>query len=284
VVVAAGCAVLLAALPLALIINLAPGWEIGPVVAADAPEERPQQAGEAGMNDQVKPVIRWSNLISAATLEAEIRALKAKVDEDVTTKERFLDGGNKKARRHFSELAVLLAVSAEFGGKASFAESALIASGRFSKAASLCKVASAAAYAEATQAKADLATILAGGKLAGEPVKLDWAKVADRSPLMLRMGAIHADDLSRFLTDEATFATNRETARRGAELIAAFAAVLGKPGMPEVDESDYTEHVEELVAQARRLTRYAAANDFARTAETLRVIDVRCAKCHELWR
>ena len=56
----------------------------------------------------------WSRVISAATLEDEIKLLKLNVDKTVTTPSSFAGRGHKPARLDFSLLAMLFAIVDQF--------------------------------------------------------------------------------------------------------------------------------------------------------------------------
>ena len=79
-----------------------------PTVVASS---KPEQASPLGGS-----TYRWSAIVSAETLEDEVKALQMSVDALVTTPARFSSGGFSDVRREFSELAMLFAVIGEYDG------------------------------------------------------------------------------------------------------------------------------------------------------------------------
>ncbi len=227
--------------------------------------------------------VRWSEIISPAALDAEIREVHEALEKDLSSLEKFQQGGYKTARRHFSELAMLLAITAEHDGEAKYKECAATASARFSEVASRSKAGTANAYQHARQSLSDLSEMLRGKQPQGAPAKIDWSRVADRAPLMQRLGIIDREVFSK-LADEQTFAENRNSIGRHAECVAAIGVVLRQPGMPQADHADYQKYAQELSDQARQLAQFAAQNDHRQAAETVTKMHGQCANCHAKWR
>ena len=76
----------------------------------------PATSGDGGAASSAGATGNWAQLISATTIEDEIKALKMQVDKDVTTISDFAGRGYKVCRTHFSSLAALFNVIHEYDG------------------------------------------------------------------------------------------------------------------------------------------------------------------------
>src|SRR5690606_23492973 len=85
-----------------------------PMIAASGATPTSSGAEDAGSDEGA---FAWSKLISPETLEDEVKAHKALVDESVNTPGPFKGGSNRDARVQFSTLAVLFAIIAEYDGR-----------------------------------------------------------------------------------------------------------------------------------------------------------------------
>ena len=123
----------------------------------------------------------------------------------MTTPSEFKGGGYKDCRRHFSVLAVLFAVAAEYDGEVRWQDAAPGLRDLFARAGHNCKVGTDQTYQEADAAQARLADLIGGTRpqAAEAERKADWAQVADRPPLMQRLNMAHQDRLTKWLANEA---------------------------------------------------------------------------------
>ena len=150
------------------------------------------------------PTSAWSKLIAADTLESEVKRLNQSLATSVTTPSQFKGGGYKDARREFSELAVLFAVTAQYDGDARWKDAAAGIRELFSRAGFGCKAGTDESYREATACKQELADIVRGSRPQlpkAEAAVADWSKVAARPPLMQRMNIAHEERLTKWLAD-----------------------------------------------------------------------------------
>ena len=160
----------------------------------------------------------WSKLIDAETIETEIKRLAQAVATDVTTPSEFKGGKYQDCRRHFSVLAMLFAVAAEYDGDVRWQDVAAGLRDVFARAGHNCKVGTDSTYREATQRKADLSELVAGSRPQIPQAEriANWSQVADRPPLMQRMNIAHEDRLTKWLANEARVCrTSRRNSSRG---------------------------------------------------------------------
>ena len=59
---------------------------------------------------------QWSQIVSADTLEDELKASKLELDQLLASPQKFAAGGHLEARRHFAVLAVLMVVIRDYDG------------------------------------------------------------------------------------------------------------------------------------------------------------------------
>jgi hypothetical protein len=228
----------------------------------------------------------WSKLIDAETIETEIKRLAASVAADVTTAGEFKGGGYKECRRHFSVLAVLFGVTAEYDGEVRWHDASSGLREMFARAGFNCKVGTDSTYREASQRKQELADLIEGSRPAvpaGEPVT-EWSRVADRPPLMERLQIAHEERLTKWLANEREFAQQRDNVRHEAQLVAAIAETIGREGFEFWDDADYAAYARELNESASDVAAAADRGDFQRARAAGARMTKACADCHEGFR
>ena len=230
---------------------------------------------------------RWSAIVSADTLEDEVKALQISVDALLTTPARFSSGGFREVRREFSELAMLFAVIGEYDGNVRWKEIAPVARDRFARAAANAKVSSLQAFNEAKQRKLDLQTLVRGGTLDGSTStgpRAAWDRVCDRAPLMERLDMCYEQRLAPWMASVAEFKSKADDIRREAELLRLVAEVLTREGMEQADDDDYAAYCRQLGKAAQSVLDALQREDYqsVRRAET--EIRRACDRCHEDYR
>ena len=233
--------------------------------------------------------LSWSEVISAETLEDEIKAIKLRIDKNVTTPTRFAGGDYKICRVEFNELAVLFAVAGVYDENVRWQEDAPVARDVFARAAKDCKVGATSTFQQAKLRKNELADLVASNGIkardGNEPEhKVNWPDVSDRVPLMLRMDSAFSKTLKVDAVDAMAFGANKERIRHEAEIIALNAEVIVEEGQPDADDHEYKLHALAVSSAARRLSSAAKANDFDEATAAITAIERSCAQCHEAWR
>ena len=128
----------------------------------------------------------WSKLIAAVTIEDEIKAVKARIDQAIATPTRFRSQDYKECRLQFTELAMLFGIIEEYDAEVRWKSAGPALREAFARCAANCKTGSDQAFQEARLRKQDLQDAVGGGRVnlpAGQP-RDDWQSVCDRSPLM----------------------------------------------------------------------------------------------------
>jgi hypothetical protein len=253
--------------------------------AAGAPGAAPAAGKEAATSTPAAGA-GWMKLISAATIEDEIKLIKQDIDKNVTTPSDFAGRGHKVVRREFSMLAALFAIVAEYDGDVRFKKDAATARNLFARTANNAKAGgNANVFNEAKLRKTDLDELLSGSSLtpsSGEAP--EWAVIIDRSPLMQRLELCFQGRLSPTLANQGEFAKNGSSVVRGAELIAALANVLAKAGMPDSDDETYTGFARGMRDAAGEIVEAVKLKNYDQARAAAGKIDKACSQCHESYR
>jgi hypothetical protein len=227
----------------------------------------------------------WSPLISAASIEDEIKQVRLRYDALITTPGRFNSGGYQTARLELTVLATLFGVIAEYGGQVRWKDHADAARDLLGRTAFNCKTGSTQVYNEAKLRKGDLRDLVSGTGLAGrrgEPVS-DWSGVADRSPLME-----YAEMLIEKLEDDGRDAnaiqSNQADIRRRAELLAMLGHVLTKDGIDGSGDEDYEQLSHAMTSAARDVVKALERTDYDKASTGISTIRSRCDACHAEYR
>lgn len=231
--------------------------------------------------------VAWSKLITAGALETEVKRLNQSVAETVTSPSAFKGGGFKGARREFSELAVLFAVTAQYDGEARWKDVAAGLRQIYSRAGFNCKVGTDDSYREADARKQDLADLVRGGRpqvAKGEAGVTDWSKVAGRSPLMQRLEIAHQERLTKWLGDAATFRRNQSDVAHEAQIVALLADVIHRESYEYWDDETFAGYAGELRDAATEVSAAADANNFDEARAAIGRATKACADCHDGYR
>jgi len=229
----------------------------------------------------------WSKLVSAASIEDEIKQIKLLVDKDVTTPTDFAGKGYKECRRHFSMLATLFAIINEFDGDVRWKADAAVARDVFARTAANAKVGTSQVYNEAKLRKGELQEMLGGGgfpnKTTAEP-KTVWVQVCDRSPLMQRLEMAIEPRLSQWTANAGEFKAKKEEIMKEAEIVALIGEVLMKEGMNDADAADYKGFCEMLKKGARDAVDATKLDNADGARQAIGTITKSCDACHEQYR
>lgn len=244
-------------------------------------------AGASGGAAEAGPTGAWSKLLSAGSIEDEVKAIKLAVDKDVTTPTDFAGKGYKECRRHFSMLAVLFAIINEYDGDVRWKNDAASARDVFARTAANAKVGTSQVYNEAKLRKGELEELLGGGglpnKQAADP-KTVWVQVCDRSPLMQRLEQAMEPRLAPWTANPAEFKAKKEEILKEAEIVAMIGEVLAKEGMNDADADDYKMFCETLKKGGRDVADAVKLDNADAARLAVGVISKSCDDCHNVYR
>ena len=250
--------------------------------AASAAATTPQTAG-AG----TKPAttFAWSKVISAETIEDEVKQIASRLNRDVTRPAAFARDGHHKCRVHFSVLAMMFAITSEYDGEVRWQTEAAVARDLFSKTAANCKTNSPATFnAVRRQRDETLQTLLGGSGLQGQgETASDWSAITDRSPLMTRLQEAAEENLQRWTASAGEFEKHLQELPREAELVAAFAAILCKEGMEDADDEEYSGYAQAMQHAALSVVDAVKLKNQSAASKAVGQIRKACGECHSTY-
>ncbi len=229
----------------------------------------------------------WSAIISSATLEDEIKALKMDLDRVVTTPAEFAGRGHQAARLDFSLLTVLFAIIGQYDADVRWKENAVAARQLFGRVSANLQAGGAIqVYNESKLRRQDLDDLIRGEKLppvAGSPAS-DWEGLVDRSVLMQWLETRGEANLKQWTTDSAAFRANQSGLRHEAELVAALGAVLQAAGMDDADDDQYRGFAALLQQGGVQMAAAARTQNIEAAHQALAQIRRSCRECHDNFR
>ena len=229
----------------------------------------------------------WAAIISAATIEDEVKTLKLSVDQGVTTPSDFAGKGHKAFRRDLTLLAMLFGIAGEYEGDVRWKKDAPAARDVFGRTAANAKVGTSQVFQEAKLRKDELTDLVGGASpFAGKEsdVKATWKDVCGRAPLMQHLEAIWEPRLKPLLADQARFNANGPKIVHDAEIIAAVGEVLAKDGMADAESDEYKALCAKLRDGARSIVEGVKLKNFDSATQGSVLINKTCTECHESYR
>jgi hypothetical protein len=252
-----------------------------------SPPAAPPAGGNGGTTsgEASSGAFAWSKLISAETLQDEIKSHQPLLVADVKSKQVFLGGKFKEARDSFSMLAAAFAIINEFDKDARWKTQAAAARDLFARAGFNCKTATDQSFNEAKLRAQDLGALLQGETVAPpsnlEP-KNQWDKVAQRAPLMKRLELAQQDKLAKWTANASDFKKNAAAAQHEAEIIAAIAELMTREGQTEDDA--FSELAKSMQQSALQIIDAAKTGNAESARTAAGALQKSCTACHEGYR
>ena len=229
----------------------------------------------------------WESIISATTIEDEIKALKLQIDQEVTTPSDYAGKGYKLARRDFSVLAMMFGIIGEYQGDVRWKKDAPAVRDVFARTAANSKVGTSQVFQEAKLRKQELQDIVSGsnpfeGK--GGDAKASWGAVCDRAPLMQHLEAVFEPRLKPVLSDKGQFTANLAKIQHDAEVVGAIGEVLAKEGMADADAEEYKAFCVRIRKACQEIVEACKTKNFDQASAASSEIGKACTECHENYR
>jgi hypothetical protein len=272
-----------------------PAWtpEVLDAFFADAREalegERPQStanaqavADDAGASE----AFAWSRIVSADTLDTEVKHIAGALAEPLASAAAFKAGGNKQCQASFSLLAVLFAVIDEYDADVRWQHDAAALRNSFARAARTSRASSDQAFADATERRGQLEDLIRGGKTAGGDVASieRWSEVAARKPLMQRMQVAVQERINPAMSGTPIFTRAAIDVEHEAQMLAMLAEVIRREEYEYWDDETFNEYADELGAAAGELSRAAASRDYEAARAAAGRAAQACVTCHDGYR
>ena len=232
-------------------------------------------------------VFAWSKVVTPETLEDEIKAQKLLLDASVTTPGPFKGGGNRDARKQFSTLAVMFGIIAEYDGTVRWQKDATGIRDLLAQAGVSCKVGTDQSYNQAKLRLQELTDLVGGGTIADlkpSEAAAQWDKVANRPPLMMRLEDAFDKRLKPWLANEGEFKSKSSEILAEAQILAALAEVIQRPGFEFADDESYLEHAKAMRQAASDIVDAVKLNSYEKANTAAGTISNSCTACHEGFR
>jgi ribosomal protein S30 len=255
----------------------------GAAKASVTPQEtRPSTTADAAPSGSET----WSKLISAEAVEDEIKSRQVLLAKAVQNATRFKSGENQQARTELGILATMLAIVAEYDGNIRWQRDAAAMRDVLARAGSNCKVASDAAYQDAAQRGEELQNLIRGDtpSFPAPAGAVEWPRLADRSELMKRLEQAEQQAIAPAVASEAAFKKNTDKLLHDAQITAALADVITRPGFEYADDETYLQHAHAMREQAKLLRDAALQGNYQQARQAAGALGQTCTNCHEGYR
>jgi hypothetical protein len=252
----------------------------GPGTSVTPTTEKPSEnGGDAGK-------LVWSTIISATTIEDEIKALKLELDKLITTPTAFAGRGYKPARQSFSLLAMLFRIIEQYDGDVRWKSQAPVARDMFARTSANLKAGgSIQVYNEAKQRKLDLGDVVRGSRLEGTAEEdKTWDKIVDRTPLMQLLESRFETNLKQWTNSKSEFNKDLEQVRHEAEMVVAIAEVLMDENMEGAADEEYQQFAQLLKDGGEKVVQGVKAQDVELAEDGVSDISRSCVDCHDSYR
>jgi hypothetical protein len=228
----------------------------------------------------------WSAIISAETIEDEIKVLAQQLNQTVTTPAKFASRGYLDARIQFSLLGLLFAIAHEYDGDVRWRNHAATARDRFLQTASITKDGTIEVYHAAKNRKAELDKLVRGGSI-GTDSSNDgdgWLQMLDRGPIMERLETADQETIQPALASASALRAAADRLIHEAELIVAIGYVLTREGMEDANNEEYVAYCDQLKRAATDVIQAVRQNDYSAARGAAGEISKSCSNCHESFR
>jgi hypothetical protein len=228
----------------------------------------------------------WSRLISAATLEDELKAIQRRMELAVANEGQFKAQGFAELRPHLGTAAIVFAIIEQFDRPVRWQQDAATARDRFSRVAQNAKAGSSQVVREVQQRQQDLMDLIRGSRLAGSggQTPMVWPDVADRKLIMQRTDQSMQQTLAPAVASDAQWRKQKSDVFRESELVAALSFALQQAEMPDASDSQYDELSERLQRAALDLRTSVQQDDRDAARRALGEMKNSCIACHEIFR
>ena len=224
----------------------------------------------------------WSKLVSRETLEDEVKAHIPLLEADISVPAKFKAGGYRKARRHFTTLAAVFAVIAQYDADVRWKSQAAGLRDEFAHIGFNAKAGSTNVYNEARDRKADLSDLVRGSSITVPAAQnhVTWSKVADFAPLMVRFETAYEKRLQGWLASETQFKRHLDEIKHEAEMLAMLGRVIQQDGFELADDEEYLKFARSLETAAGEIAQATVTGSFSTAEKAAGRVKLSCTNCH----
>jgi hypothetical protein len=256
------------------LVKVTPGGATG-VPQAPGSAAAPAAAGAADGN-------AWSSLVSAETLESEIKAQPAAIDAAMKSTNQ-----QKAVRLVMTELAALFGVVMKYDKDVRWKEDGQALRDEFAKAGNNLKAWTDSQKRQVAKVQTDLKDLIQGNKPSlstSLDAEIGWKDVADFSPVMHRLEQAQQERLAGWSKDADAVKKNKDAIVREAELVAMLARIIQDKSYELGSDAEYQKFAKELESQAVTAVAAAKGGDGAACSSAVSKIQKACDDCHGAFR
>lgn len=263
---------------------LGPGQPGG--VLPTASTATPGAMTPTGSSSSTEPLpageVAWSTLVTAESLESEVKAMVQPLADATKLPTTFKAGGHNELRVMFTHLAIVFGVIADYPGEVRWKDKADGLRKLFAQSAANCKTASDAAYKDAALRAQDLADLVRGGTIDVPPAEpLDnWAEAVAIQPIMQRMEQSRSERLKLWTGSENEFSKNKSNALREAEILAVLAEVITDENFDYGGDETFVAYANDLRTQALAISEAVKQGNFSNAQSAAAKVSQSCDTCH----
>ena len=252
---------------------------VGERPAAEGAENKGQGAEQSEDQDTR---VRWSKVIAAETLTAEVKRISNRLNLSLRRIGPFKSGGNQEVQREFAILTTVFDVMAQHDRNSRLKDSAPLLRDLCYRAMNACDEPTKAAYDLSKQTHATLQDALNGMSQPAE--ELEPAELVLQTLLMQRMEQAVEETLKPSLSSEGTFRKATNDIRREAQVLAMLAQVIQHPDSDYGDDDDFLGMAKDLQRASREMADGVEAKDYNATRAAFGHTTQSCSACHEGYR
>jgi hypothetical protein len=243
-----------------------PGQPVGPGA--------PAASTDNGATDGNK----WSALVSAESLEGEIKTQPGQIDAALK------EGDPRKAvRMVMTSIAAIYGVIYRYDTDVRWKADSHALRDSFARAGNNLKAWTDSQKKEVAKLKTDLSDLIQGNTPAMTP-KFDgeapWNEIADRPPLMHRLEQGQSTRMNVWSKDSASLKSNTDAFIREAEIIGMIGKIIQDKSYEFADDATYVGFAKDLETHARAAVDAAKKGDAAAAASAVSKMQKACDDCH----
>ena len=244
-----------------------------------APALSARGSSDSGIDDSAGKT--WSRLISAETLEDEVKSLQQQISLDLTTVSRFRSD-HTKIQKSFEQLSLMFAVIRQYDDKIRWKADAAVAQKSFESAAVATRSGDEQGFASSKRSLEDLVQLVRGDRFPGKakpPESLDWSAVVGHAAVMKRLQVLQ-DEVKAGSSNESEFKKQQPKLVHSAELIALLAEAVEQPGMDYADDEEYVAYANKMRSAATAAAKASRNNNYQKLSNSVNAVGQSCADCH----
>ena len=220
----------------------------------------------------------WSSLVSADTLESEVKAQPSQIDAAMKSTNQ-----QKSARMVMSYLAALYGVIYRYDKDVRWKDDSQALRDNFARAGNNLKAWTDSQKKQVAKLKTDLTDLIGGNKpdlQVGLDGEAPWLEIADRPPLMHRLEQGQSERLNVWSKDADSVKRNAAAIVQEAEVMAMLARIIQDKSYEFGDDDTYLGFAKSLEKHAVAAAAAAKAGDGATASSSVSQMQKACDDCH----